>query len=227
MDQIATQAVGGISNLLSTKKSSEYYTAPDGTQMKVRKASARMQELFPMLKKDIDPTFFKHALRITYTTESLLTIFSAIIIIELFVKNPTFLIAVHSIRILGVIIILGLTAYNLFRGYQSPEVSIRFYFAELLIVLGLVTAAMIIQAVRIHKNKQENKPTTAGDIVTIVVPTLLIIFNIIILGQQIYRVKLGKTRTPISSLFTLALCFVLMIVSSANIASNRKKLKET
>lgn len=218
MDQAALL----LGNAVNTSSSRQGYR-PDGT--KIRKASETLQAMFPVLRKDIDPKFAKGALRIAYTSETLLTLFASLIVIELFVKKPQVIIGVHAVRMVGVLIILVVTCYSVFRGFQAPEVSIGFYFVELTVVLLIMIAAVVISAVRVSEKKKQRLPVSGGDIFSLVVPSLLVLLNILLVGQQIYRFKLGKRTTPTSSIFTIIVTAVLFILSGITISDKIKEIK--
>lgn len=199
------------------KAASEY----DAEGNKVRRvAPASLERMLPVLKRAPDPKFRQAGLGIAYTTEVLFTVFSALVLVELFVRNPRALLVMHSLRFIAFVTVALLTMYSMYRGVSVPEVRIQFYFVELLVVLAINIAALIVLSIRLADKRANQGRVSASDVLGIMVPAGLTLFNLYLLGQQVYRYRLGKRTTPINTLFTLLMSVFLAGLSGLAIKRN-------
>jgi len=211
--------------ILGLTQAGKTRVSPQSSEKKIRYAAGpQLRKLFPVLEKQADPKFEKAASGFSYAAEIAFVIFSALIIIEIFVNNPRVLLGLHSARALAFLIIAVLTAYSISRGISVPEVRIQFYFVELLIILGINIAALIVQSIRFSGARKRGELVTFSGVITFLIPAAMTLFNFYLLGQQIYRFRLGKRTTPINSLFTLLMSGVMSVMSMAAVKRNYELL---
>jgi len=186
------------------------------TGRKIRQAPAYLQRL-GVGRIGPNQKYAKPVARFAYTAEVVFLLFASLVLIELFVRDRTALLAVHSSRIVSMLAVALLTIYNMYRGYVYPEVDIRFYVVELLVVLAINIAALVVSSIRISEKRQRNEPIGMGDIAAVGLAGALIVMNTALLGQQWYRWRLGKRETPVASFFTLVMAVVLAAASGNSI----------
>lgn len=182
---------------------------------KRREQSPLLKSLFPVLSKEKDANF-AYSSQVAYTGEVLFTVFSALVLVELFIRDPRVLFALSSTRALGLLAVSLLSAYNISRGYSIPEVSISFYTAELLVWFAVNMVILVIQAIRLRERfspptgptgpTQSSSSWTWSDVALVGVPAALVVYNGALIGQQIYRSRwLGKTTSPLNMVFQLSM----------------------
>ena len=155
------------------------------------------------------------------------TLFSVLVIIELFVTNPTAIVTLESLRLAGMSATAFLTAFNLYKGYGFPTVNIKFYLAELLIALAINIAAIVVTSSRLSNKFKSGQPWTWSDAFAIAVPAGFTAFNFYLLGKETYRAAfLKKKTTPINSVFTLLMAVFILGFSGLTISKNAKLLKQ-
>ncbi len=169
---------------------------------KVYRQPEVLRKWIPLLQKEADPKFARAASGINYASQVVFVLFSALIIVEIFVKHPRALIALHSARFLALLTVAILTMYSIYRGQSIPELRIEFYIAELLILMGVNIAALVINS--IHASERKG-PLQWSDYFNIGIPAALVLTNLGFLGQELYRLRLGKRTSPINSIFTLVM----------------------
>ena len=233
-------ALGGIgkigSQLGTVKDPSPTSLRPEGQEApgkatfgaakpKIRKPSAQMQKMFPVLAKEANPQFAKAATGFTYTTETIFTLFSALMLIQLFVTNPKLLIGMNGAKAVAMLTVFIMSAYSIYQGHSVPEVHISYYMAELLVVLALNISVLVINSINLAKKRKRGKATTAFDVFGILVPAGFTAFNTYLLGQQLYRLKLGKRMTPVSQIFTMTMSGFVMIMSINNMRTSAVELR--
>lgn len=192
---------------------------------KVRLQPQYLRDLHPIFSIEPDPQFKPHAHRIAYAGEILFTVFTSLIIIELFVKSPTALVAMESLRLAGMLGVTFITIFNMFKGYGFASVDIRFYIAELLVALAVNIAAVVITSKRLAEKRDQQTPTSLSDYVSIAVPAGFTLFNLYLLGKETYRFAfLKKKTTPINSVFTLLMSMSLVVFSGVTLERNARIL---
>lgn len=209
--------VQSLRGLQGPKRVTEY----DADGNKVRHvAPEALERMFPVLKRAPDAKFRNAGLGIAYTTEVLFTVFASLVLVELFVRDPRALLAMHTARFIAFVTTAILAAYSIYRGVSVPEVRIQFYFLELLIVLAINIAALVVVSRRLAEKRATGQPTSIGDVVTILIPAAFVLFNMYLLGQQVYRFWLEKRTTPINTLFTLLMSVFLAGMSAMAMKRN-------
>jgi hypothetical protein len=163
-----------------------------------------LKKLFPVLRKEADPEFARAASGINYASQVVFVLFSALIIVEIFVKQPRALLIMHSARFVALMTVVILTMYSIYRGQSIPELRIEFYIAELLVLMGVNIATLVINSIHASE-RPTGQPLQWSDYFNIGVPAALILTNLGFLGQELYRFKLGKRTSPINSIFTVAM----------------------
>jgi cation transport ATPase len=202
----------------------------DASGRKIRRAPAYLQRV-GIGREAPNVKYEKHAARFAYTGEIVFTVFASLVIIELFVRNPKVLLTLHSTRAVAMLAVALLTVYNMYRGYVYPEVDIRFYTVELLVLIAINIAALVVTSMRLAEKRQqvdpEGRPVSvgAGDIVPVVFAGGLFLMNASLLAQQFYRYRLGKRETPVASFFTLLMALVLAAASGNTIKGHVKTLR--
>jgi hypothetical protein len=195
-------------------------------QRKEREQSEIMRRLFPVLDSEKNEKFTKIAEGFGYTTEIIFTVFTALILIEIFVREPKILMGLHSLRATFLFLVAGMTLFSISKGHSIPEVSIYFYFGELLLVLGIIISSLVISSVRLDERRRQKIKTTIGDVTSILILVLFTLFNGYILGKEIYRYYLGKRHTPVNTIFTLIMALFSAVMSIKAIIFNRKLLQK-
>ena len=175
---------------------------------KVRRQSAVLRNLLPILNKEMDINFKKQASRIAYSGEMIFTLFAALVLIPLFISNPKIILMLHSARILGLLTVSILSMYNIYRGYSIPEVNITFYMAQLFILLAISLVSLVVQSKSLSKTSSKiawlNVVATAG----------LAFYNIYLIAREAYRYRLGKTASPIDLVFNIMMAMGLSVTSA-------------
>lgn len=196
-------------------------------ERKERKQSELMRRLFPILGQEKDEKFTKVAEGFGYTTEIIFTVFTALILVGLFVRDPKILIGLHSLRATFLFLVAGMTLFSISKGHSIPEVSIYFYFVELILVLGIIISALAVGSVQLaERRRQAGYKITIGDITSILILIAFTLFNGYILGKEIYRYYIGKRDTPVNTIFTLIMAIFSAVMSIKTVRDNRKLLQK-
>ena len=163
--------------------------------------------------------------KLTYSTEIMFVIFSAVAIIDIFVSNKTGLIITHAFRAVALCIVAVIAAFLLYEGVGIPEVRIEFYIAEIAIITVVVIITLIIQSVSLHRNRKNTSYKIGfSDVIGILVPSCLTLFNFYVLGKELYRlILLGKNFTPVNTLFTIIVAVATAVMSIITIIQTATK----
>lgn len=160
-------------------------------------------------------TFSKTADATTYAIEVIFMIVMVLAFINLITSNKKALITVHALRAFILLLIVVLAIILIAMGYSVPDVSIYFYIIELLVIIGITTVTLVIQSIALHKKRNPEikasadiisssvPQSTTGDIIAIVVSSLLIVLNLYLLGVTGYRYYIGKRYTPLNTVITI------------------------
>lgn len=160
-------------------------------------------------------TFSKTADATTYTIEIIFMIVMVLAFINLITSNKKAIISVHAIRAFILLLIVVLSIILIAMGYSVPDVKIYFYIIELLVIIGITTVTLVMQSIALYKKKYPNikasadiisssvPQSTTGDIIAIVVSSLLIVLNLYLLGVTGYRYYIGKRYTPLNTVITI------------------------
>lgn len=164
----------------------------------------------------------KAAPNFVYMTEIIMTVFTAITLVDILVKNKIVIIAVHSVRILFYAVVIVMAAIAIFHGLNKSQVNIYFYFVEVAILLALNIAILVIQSVYFANKKKDQKyAIRLTDVISILIPILLTVFTLWLLAKQIYRYQLvratPKRTAHISMTFTIVVSSLLIFLSMITI----------
>lgn len=174
----------------------------------------------------------KVAPNLVYGTEIIMTLFTAITLVDLLVANKYAIIAVHSVRVAVYITVVVMASIAIYRGFNNSQVNIYFYFVEAAIILALNIAILVIQSIYFgNKRNDKTHKIVISDVVALIIPTALTAFAIWLLVKQVYRYRLvrdvPKRTTPINMAFTLAVATLLSVMSIITITRKIKEIKET